>query len=57
MSSVLTSVVVTVVYSIVSFCATISPPTNRSPPMPTPPVTCRAPVFVLVALVEFVVII
>jgi hypothetical protein len=45
----LTSVVVTVVYSIVNFCATISPPTYKLPPIPTPPVTVKAPVAVLVA--------
>ena len=45
-SSVLISVVVTVVSCIVNFCATISPPTYKSPPMPTPPETCSAPVLV-----------
>ena len=43
MSSVSTTVVVTVVYSIVNFCATISPPTYKFPPIPTPPATVNAP--------------
>ena len=38
--------VVTVVYSMVNFCATISPPTYKLPPIPTPPATCSAPVIV-----------
>ena len=48
-SSVSTSVVVTVVYSMVNFWATISPPTYRLPPMPTPPATRKAPLSVVVA--------
>jgi hypothetical protein len=38
-----------VVYSIVNFWATISPPTYKLPPIPTPPITFKAPVVVLVA--------
>ena len=52
MSSVSTIVVVIVVYSMVSFCAVMLPPTNKSPPIPTPPMTCNAPELVDVADVE-----
>ena len=33
------------------------PPTCRSKPMPTPPQTCNAPVFVEVAFVVFVIVV
>ena len=56
-SSVCTNVVVTVVNWIVSFCATISPPTYKLPPIPTPPETVNAPLFVEVALVLLVILI
>ena len=40
----------------VNFCAVISPATYRSPPTPTPPVTCKAPVTGLVDGVAFVIV-
>ena len=61
-SSVSTDTLVTVVYSMVSRCATISPPTCKLPPMPTPPLINNAPVMVeddsvpLVIITEFVVV-
>ena len=54
-SSVTMSVVVTVVYCIVNFSATISPPTYKLPPIPTPPKTCKAPDVVLKLFVEVVI--
>ena len=48
-SSVVTLVVVTVVYSITKRLETMVPPTYKSPPMPTPPATCNAPLDVEVA--------
>ena len=36
----------------VSFSATISPPTHKLPPIPTPPATCNAPELVDVAEVD-----
>ena len=51
MSSVCTNVVVTVVSSMVNLLATMLPPTYKSPPIPTPPATCNAPVLVDVAIV------
>ena len=56
-SSVCTKVVVTVVYWIVNLLATISPPTYKLPPMPTPPATCNAPESVEYACVVLLVII
>ena len=50
-SSVTIWVVVTVVNSIVNFCATISPPTYKLPPIPAPPITVRAAFEVLTACV------
>ena len=53
-SSVTIDVVVTVVNCIVNFSATISPPTYKLPPIPTPPRTCNAPVIVELASAVFV---
>ena len=50
-SSVVTLVVVTVVYCTIKRLEIMSPPTYKSPPIPTPPLTCREPLCVDVAVV------
>ena len=52
-----TSVVVTVVNSIVNLLATISPPTYKFPPIPTPPTTLSAPVVLETAAVVLVIVV
>ena len=56
-SSVVTEVVVIVVYCSVTIFAVIVPPTYKLPPIPTPPATTNAPVVVDVDTVELVTLI